>query len=168
MSEDARCKTETYQVTVTTEQREPGRYSVYEEWRLDGYIHRDPDLPAMIRRDLDTGSVRLEAYLVFGEYHRDEDLGPAVITYHPDGSVRSQEWYKNGLVHRDNGPARVDYSRTGFCTGEMYRKEGEPWDCNGYHTIVRDSKTGEVTLKESISNPLGDLDGPGPEIEPQP
>lgn len=54
-------------------------------WFKNGKLHRDTDLPALIRAD---GS---QYWFRKGKFHRDNL--PAVI--HPDGS---QEWYKNNKL----------------------------------------------------------------------
>ena len=59
-----------------------------QRWYRDGELHRDGDLPAMIKPD---GTQRWYKY---GKWHRDNDL-PAEIW--ADGT---QKWYKYGECHR--------------------------------------------------------------------
>ena len=56
-----------------------------QEWYKNGEIHRDNDLPAVIRAN------GTQKWYKNGNRHRDNDL-PAVIF-----SNGSQEWYKNGV-----------------------------------------------------------------------
>jgi hypothetical protein len=78
-----------------------------------GQIHRDGDLPAIMRRD------GYCSWFKNGVCHRDN--GPAVI--HSDGR---KEWLKNGICHREDGPAIVDPCgvREWYFNGNRHREDG--------------------------------------------
>ena len=59
-------------------------------WYLNGVLHRDHDLPAVIYANGD------QFWYKYGKLHRDFDL-PAAIYSNGD-----QFWFKNNLQHRDN------------------------------------------------------------------
>ena len=59
-------------------------------YNSDGLLHRDNDLPAVIKAN------GYQEWRINGALHRDNDK-PAII--YPDSS---QEWYINGKRHRDN------------------------------------------------------------------
>lgn len=73
-------------------------------------IHRDNDLPAVIRYK--NGYLFLVIYYRNGEIHRDDDL-PAHIEYsqlNGETIPKIQTWFKKDLIHRDNDePACIMY-----------------------------------------------------------
>jgi hypothetical protein len=71
-----------------------GKYTVT-EWRLDGKLHRDGDLPAQIYQN---GS---QKWYQHGLLHRDNDQ-PAMIV--PGGD---RAWYQRGQRHRNVYPAII-------------------------------------------------------------
>jgi len=88
------------------------------EWRnVEGLIHRDGDLPAIIRQNGEN------AYYKNGKRHRDGDL-PAILGG-PDGGVT---YYKNGLRHRDGDqPAHKDKdAEAHYRNGQLHRDGGLP------------------------------------------
>ena len=107
MNEDPRCRTDTYEVTVKVEQFESGVLYQFEDWRLDGYLHRDLDQPARIWRNPDTGIVLLEEYFRFGQNHRDQNLGPAITSYDQQGPPERTVWCVDGKKHRDGDEPAV-------------------------------------------------------------
>jgi len=83
-------------------------------WYKNGKRHRDNDLPAAIWKD------GTQVYYKNDRLHRDNDL-PAVI--YPDGT---KEWYKNDKQHRDNDlPAIIyfDGSKEWYKNGMPYKKK---------------------------------------------
>lgn len=70
----------------------------FKEWVVRGEVHRDGDLPAIIRED------GTQEWWKRDELHRDGDL-PAVICYNGD-----QEWWKDGERQRDGDLPAVVYS----------------------------------------------------------
>lgn len=123
--------------------------------QTNGGIHREGSLPAFIQIDSETGVVHNEEYYVSGiqdrlgggptkilrnrksgqivelEYRidgwfeREGDL-PAYVQYH-DGSeqVARFEYYRGGVLHRDNGPAVVEFDRSGLVTVAKYYQRGK-------------------------------------------
>lgn len=113
---------------LTVENKE-GRLTV---WRLAGCVHREDDLPAIIRED---GHKQWHQY---GEVHRDGDL-PAVIA-----SNGRQSWYQHDQLHRDgdqpavlypNGEKhwyhRGKYHRDGDHPAVIYKNGGQEWYRHG-------------------------------------
>jgi len=97
------------------------------EYRIAGERHRDGDKPARISTN---GS---EYYYKHGKRHRDNDK-PAVILFSKkdEGSkkqkIRACKWYKNGVLHRDHDkPALITWKglRKFFKNGIVHR-EGAP------------------------------------------
>jgi antitoxin component YwqK of YwqJK toxin-antitoxin module len=79
---------------------------------INGELHRDRDLPAIIHYD---GTIE---YYANGELHRDGDLPAEIYT---DGTKR---YYKNGKLHRDGDlPAVINSNGTMeyYKNGELYR-----------------------------------------------
>ena len=67
-----------------------------QDWYRDGKLHRDNDLPAMIR------ALGTQKWYKDGKLHREGDL-PAVIW-----ANGTQNWYKYGKQHRDGDlPAEI-------------------------------------------------------------
>jgi hypothetical protein len=69
-----------------------------QHWLQNGEIHRDNDLPAIIRWNGE------KIWYQNGEIHRDNDL-PAIIN-----ANGNQYWCKNGKLHRDNDLPVVIFS----------------------------------------------------------
>lgn len=87
-------------------------------------IHRDNDLPALIRTD---GS---QYWLQHGRYHREGDL-PAVIWANGD-----QEWRINGRLHREgNKPTTInsDGSIQEYWVHDQLHSLLTPADYNGWY-----------------------------------
>lgn len=115
------------------------KINVVEEYWLNGYLHRDGDRPAVIRREyspeLNNVLTVKEEYYKHGNLHRvngpaqihyDQNGikhcesyfienkkhrvdGPAYITRWSDGTLKHVEYYENNRLHRLNGPARTIY-----------------------------------------------------------
>jgi hypothetical protein len=64
-------------------------------WYLNGFIHRDDDLPAVEWED------GAKAWYQHGAYHRDNDL-PSYI-----GGIGYKVWHQHGERHRTTGPAVI-------------------------------------------------------------
>jgi hypothetical protein len=89
----------------------------YTEYRLNGKLHQDNDLPAIV---CDNG---VQIWYKYGNRHRDNDL-PAYTT------IRGhQEWYQNDKCHRENDkPAIIsnDGNRYWYRNGRLHRDGGLP------------------------------------------
>lgn len=87
-----------------------------EMWYRNGKLHRDNDLPALIRHN---GNL---LWYQNGKLHRDNDE-PAVIQ-----SVGSQVWYQNGKKHRDNDlPSVININcSVWYQNGEKHRDNDLP------------------------------------------
>jgi len=88
-----------------------------QKWRMDGYCHRDNDLPAVIRPD------GTQEWWQHGYRNRDGDK-PALVW--ADGT---QEWYRDSCLHRDNDlPAVVHANGTleWYRNGKRHRDGGKP------------------------------------------
>lgn len=83
-----------------------------QRWYNDGKLHRDNDLPAIIR-------VEYQEWYKNGQKHRDGDL-PSKIW-----ACGDQQWYKNGKMHRDND------SPTIICIGDSYTIGYQRWCKDG-------------------------------------
>lgn len=69
-----------------------------EIFRLNGDLHREGDLPAIIKYRPD-GTVKKEEFFKKDRRHRDGDQ-PAVIQYRTDGSLESEQFYHQGTMYR--------------------------------------------------------------------
>jgi hypothetical protein len=71
-------------------------------WFLNGLLHQDHDLPAIIH------SSGIQEWYQYDKLHRENDL-PAILGIYCDREEEiHKEWYKNGILHRDNNkPARI-------------------------------------------------------------
>ena len=88
-----------------------------QKWYLNGKLHRDNDLPAVVRICGD------KQWYQNGYLHRDNDL-PAEIY-----ATGTQIWYLHGLLHRDNDlPTLIKYNGTQkwYQNGELHRDEDKP------------------------------------------
>lgn len=97
-------------------------------WKLDHYIHRDDDGPAMQEFIKGDPKATRDYWYKLGKQHRDTE--PAVI------SSWQTSWYQNGLLHRDGGlPATVDADGKGVhwaVHGKSHR-EGDLPAIDGYY-----------------------------------
>jgi hypothetical protein len=101
-------------------------------WRLDGFKHREYDLPAMI--DTCGGY----SWFRHGKLHRDNDL-PARV--HHDGTRR---WVQNGEDHRDHDRPSLIYprgSREWNQRGKMHRDGNKPSYISAFDQTVTVSDT---------------------------
>ena len=78
----------------------------YYWYNKKGQLHRENDLPAVIRYTRD-GSVSEKAWFINGKYHRIGD--PARIDYITYGSIGGKYWFQNGKRHNLDGPAFMFY-----------------------------------------------------------
>ena len=92
------------------------------EWKDDdGFLHRDCDLPARIRKSFNKRTIY--DWYKHGVPHREN--GPASIIY-KDGRLFQEFWYFNGKQHRLGGPTMVrigDRERSGdyYVDGKMFK-----------------------------------------------
>lgn len=97
------------------------------EWRKNGVIDREWDLPASIREESCWlyKEIHLEWYKN-GKKHRDNDL-PAIISTNIMDTY-NKLWYKDGLQHRDNDqPAvMVDGTLMWYQYGQQHRDNDKP------------------------------------------
>lgn len=90
-----------------------------EEWRLNGQMHRDNDLPAYIQYRED-GSIDRCVWRQNGWRHREHDL-PAVIDYDKNNLIVSEEWYQRGKRYRvDDLPSYVVYQKSGSVKAQYW------------------------------------------------
>jgi hypothetical protein len=76
-------------------------FTHYQAWYQNGKLHRDGDMPAVIRTNGE------QQWFQNGKRHRDHDL-PAIIY-----TCGTQKWYQNDKLHRDNDlPAEMYASGT--------------------------------------------------------
>lgn len=133
-----------------------------EEWRHNGKLHRDSDLPAV------TNAWGDQSWYKNGKLHRDG--GPAVVRNN------AQEWYQNGELHRDDSPAieMKNGSKYWYQHGKLHRDDGpavitefpetESWYQNG--KLHRDGGPAVTTdrMKKWYQNGLRHRDD-GPAVE---
>lgn len=83
-------------------------------WYIEGKMGREGDKPSYLRYDDYNGSIHLseEAWHVNGKYHRDRGL-PARRIYNSDGVLTREEWRCEGVLHREDGPAEICYDQGG-------------------------------------------------------
>ena len=95
-----------------------------ERWYRNGKLHRDGDLPAVIRYCRWNGTLAHEEWWCDGVKHRDD--GPAVRWYREDGTnVDHEQWYRNDVKHRDDdGPAVIRYYSDGSLEYEAWYRSG--------------------------------------------
>lgn len=92
------------------------------EWQdEDGFSHNPTELPSL-EYDRNSGSLIRKEWALHGLWARSAGQGPATINYDPDTNFPIQEIHYNesGLLHRTDGPA----------------------------IVVRDSRSGEETMRE--------------------
>lgn len=82
-----------------------------ERWMVDGQLHRDGDLPALVDY-YPSGKPKLQAWYRNGQRHRDGDR-PALVTYAGNGTLESEEWYQHGDRIRTSGPCLLEYYTNG-------------------------------------------------------
>lgn len=87
----------------------------------DGFLHRDCDLPASIRKTFNKRTIY--DWYKHGVLHREN--GPASIIY-KDGQLIQEDWYFNGKRHRLGGPAMVrvgdrEWPGDYYVNGKMFR-----------------------------------------------
>ena len=108
--------------------------SVWEQWLLDGFHHREDGPAYVISRD--DGS-REEKWYLNGRIHREE--GPAMSEWRADGPIGdfvaagtltkiSEEWRQNNFWHRIDGPAIIKWSKDGVIEETKWYVDGEKQD----------------------------------------
>lgn len=112
--------------------------------------HREPsEGPAVVKRNAETGAVRLEEYWLDGQLHREN--GPATIMWTPEGTLSAEQYFWHGIQHREpgEGPALVTYYSTS-ARGEIYMRHGkkhrDPKD--GPAVISHNPETGAISRQE--------------------
>jgi len=83
---------------------------VEEQWRnLSGRLHREGDLPALVRRDPESGNVILTMWWREGEAHRNP--GPAIVWHRTDSPmmVDREIWVEDGMFQRTDDPDEPTY-----------------------------------------------------------
>lgn len=86
-------------------------------YSLDGYLHRENDLPAI---EYDNGH---KEWIRHGLLHRDDDK-PAVIQ-----SCGTNAWYQNGKLHREDDKPAIEFisgSKHYYRNGFRHRVAGKP------------------------------------------
>lgn len=120
------------------------------EWYQDGKLHRDCDLPAVVRSD-DSGDLNIhEAWYSRGVLHR---VGaPASIWRDSDCKdhpIVHEAWYMDGFRHRDDGPAVSEFDpKSGIAVHEQWYWLDLVHRSDGPAIIERDSVSGEVLKSE--------------------
>lgn len=89
-------------------------------WLMGDQLHRDDDLPAMIRYQ-ENGSLMSQQWYRHGKLDRQHDQ-PAYIGYREDGSISFVSWYTHGQSHRDEGPAYILYLPNGETYSMWYTR----------------------------------------------
>lgn len=78
---------------------------------LNGDLHREGDLPAIIKYRPD-GTVKKKEFFKNDRRHRDGDQ-PAVIQYRTDGSLESEQFYHQGTMRRKGDQSAFVQHRVG-------------------------------------------------------
>jgi len=78
---------------------------IIKSWYKSNLLHRDNDLPAIIRYNSNNNIIN-KGYYINGKRHREN--GPAVIGYSHNGRPCLLEFYKNDVLHNDLGPAIIE------------------------------------------------------------
>lgn len=92
-------------------------------WFRDEILHRDEDLPAIIKYNSEDKPVEMYWYQ-HGEIHRDGDE-PAKIKSDNDGSLILKSWYRHGELHRDGDKPSLIHFKKGDGMPNFY------WNQNG-------------------------------------
>jgi len=117
-----------------------------EEWRLDGKLHREGDLPAVIVRDPDTNAVLRQDWYRNGIEHRDG--GPALIMHCDDG-LTIWEWKECGEFHREGDlPAREFTEADGLVSMSAWFIRGIPHRVGKPQFIQRNERTGKMSYEK--------------------
>jgi len=159
-----------YEVEVAPWSKKPN-HSV-EIWRLNGVIHREDDLPAIVVRSSDNQVVHQEWVKEGNQYRKN---GPAhlfddgVDTYEKwvpsnrngptisktkNGVVFYEEWHnESGIWHRIDAPAIIERDlQTGHVIHEEWIYNGKPHRVDGAAEIFYDANSGLITGKLYYKN----------------
>jgi len=106
----------------------PSRLNIYKDdnqmttmYTNKNYVlHRDNDLPAIIRRLSDTNIIIDEEWHINGQLHRSNNL-PAKIEYYDNGKLKRQFWYIHDEKKRDNDKEPIDIKY--YESGQVRRKK---------------------------------------------
>lgn len=119
---------------------------LHQEWRRNGELHREGDLPALI--DDTQKYFRIEAWYLDGKEFR-ADKPSRIVTDFDTNRVIQEGWCTDSNV---DGPSRLDgpaficrHSDTGVMTREIWSRGGHCHRDDGYAMIYRDEYTGEIT-----------------------
>ena len=101
------CQVISEHVTKTT--RHSGGGLIVEEWKYDDYLHCD-DGPARIVYN--NNIISIASWCQHGQLHRENK--PAVITFFSNSTdIAIEGWFYENKKHRLDGPAEIQYYRTG-------------------------------------------------------
>ena len=120
--------------TVNKTGHDEGHQGVTRWWFLDGKLHREHDLPALIR---DNGTL---VWYQYGQMHREHDK-PALINF--DGTRRWCQW---GQLHRDHDRPAMVYTngtRSWQQHGKLHREHDRPaviYPSGSYHWYQHDER----------------------------
>lgn len=81
-------------------------------------------------------------YFKNGERHRSD--GPAWINFYKSGAIESETYYLNGARHRDDGPAWIYYSAKGVAKKKEYWLNGNYVDPSDYFKYMETCATFQV------------------------
>jgi len=69
------------------------------------------------------GTVNYKIWYKINNLHKED--GPAFIEYYRSGKVKTRTWFRESKIHRENGPAVEKYLEDGTKVGEEYFLNGE-------------------------------------------
>jgi antitoxin component YwqK of YwqJK toxin-antitoxin module len=78
------------------------------------------------------GHIYFEEYSLNGKYHRLD--GPAFIEYYKSGNIYMEQYYLNGEFHCVNGPAIVCYKENGRFSSRKYFLFGKLIEKEDFYT----------------------------------
>ena len=124
-------------------------------WYYEGKKHRENNLPAIIDGD------SMEWYYE-DKLHRYDNDQPAVMINRPKHGAFRYEWFKNGLLHRDNDlPAIIDHigNKEWYYNGVLHRDNDLPAviTYNGYKAWYVNGKNHRIR-KPAVIKENGDLE----------
>jgi hypothetical protein len=122
-----------------------------EVWHDEQGRWHNPDGPAYIERDPETGLIEARRY-IHGELHC--ETGPAITLTNAAGVVLEEDYFQHNLHHREDGPARIRRWADGRLETEMWFRDGQ-WhrdDDEPAHT--RFDEHGQVCEHRWIKNGL--------------
>lgn len=93
-----------------------------EEWLDEQGRRHNPDGPAYIERDADTGQIVIEAHFRDGKRHKDQ--GPAVVHFDDIGGRAREEFWQDGALQSQEGrPSVVEYRYGTITLQEWHDKD---------------------------------------------